>query len=438
MACCAVPLPQSLVPRERHFRVPKMMTNSVPVFSYGMGVESTALLLRLLEEPSCRDFDIGELIVISAQTGDEWEDTGRDVERHILPRLRKHNVRYVQVGRGGHFERDGIFVLDDSRQPQRCMVAGHYKLSDELRAAGTVPQFGGEHRCSLKFKAFVIETWMNENIFDPVRHTFGYNAEEQARVAKSDAAIAGRARITFGFNADELTRVNKGKQYDRPDRVGHYPLVEWGWGRARCLAYIKEMIGVEWRKSACVQCPFAAVDGKLLARQREFPAQTAEAMILERLSLAMNPRGQLFKKQPLYQIVGDSGNVQATVQVALREATTPWALYRVRRMYHGKGKARRCVERLREFASKSAAFESVIERGQQENLRIREMHGLSYAYVREREQAYPTKEEYYVAALAVIDAKARHGMENFDARWQKMDDLYCGRDDLPLFSNTGE
>src|SRR6266478_4390267 len=182
MACCAVPLPQSLVPRERHFRVPKMMTHFVPVFSYGMGVESTALLLRLLEEPSCRNFDIGELIVISAQTGDEWEDTGRDVERYILPRLRQHNVRYVQVGRGGHFERDGIFVLDDSRQPQRCIVAGHYKLSDELRAAGTVPQFGGEHRCSLKFKAFVIETWMNENIFDPVRHTFGYNAEEQARV----------------------------------------------------------------------------------------------------------------------------------------------------------------------------------------------------------------------------------------------------------------
>jgi len=152
----------------------------------------------------------------------------------------------------------------------------------------------------------------------------------------------------------------------------------------------------------------------------------------------MNPRGQLFKKRPLYQIVGESGNAQATAEVALREATTPWALYRVRRMYYGKGKARRCVERLREFASKSAAFEAVIERGQQGNLRIREMHGLSYAYVREREQAYPTTEEYYVATLAVIDAKARHGMEQFDARWQKMDDLYCGRDDLPLFSNTGE
>src|SRR5712664_4687070 len=89
----------------------------------------------------------------------------------------------------------------------------------------------------------------------------------------------------------------------------------------------QKITGVEWRKSACVQCPFAAVDDKLLARQREFPAQTAEAMILEGLSLAMNPRGQLFKKRPLYQIVGESGNAQATAEVALREATTPWALY---------------------------------------------------------------------------------------------------------------
>src|SRR5712664_1910433 len=230
-----------------------MMNNFVPVFSYGMGVESTALLLRLLEEPSCRDFDIGELIVISAQTGDEWEDTGRDVERYILPRLRQHKVRYVQVGRGGHFERDGIFVLDDSRQPQRCIVAGHYKLSDELRAAGTVPQYGSEHRCSLKFKAFVIETWLEEFLSGTIQHTFGFNADELCSVQKSDAAIA--ARVTFGFNALEMDRVELGRTYDTPSRISHYPLVLWGWDREKCLAYIKDKLGIVWRKSACHFCP---------------------------------------------------------------------------------------------------------------------------------------------------------------------------------------
>jgi len=409
------------------------MNNFVPVLSYGMGVESTALLLRLLEEPSSRDFDIRDLIVISAQTGDEWEDTGRDVEAHVLPRIRELSVRYVQVARGGHFERDGVVVLDDSRQPQKCFIEGRYKLSDELRAAGTVPQFGGEHRCSLKFKAFVIESWLQENIFGPVRHAFGYNAEEPARVAKSDAAMAARARVTFGFSAEKPGRVNKGRMYDRPERIGHYPLVEWGWGRARCSAYIKELTGVEWRKSACVQCPFAKIDSNLLARQREFPDQTAQAMVLERLSLAMNPRGQLFKREPLYQIVTESGNTAAVQAYDWQRVAGDWAVYRVRRIYSSKGKAQRCVERLRECESEAEALGDLKRKAQAEGLQVRTIHGLSYAYVRERSKSYPTTEEYYVAALALVDAKARYGMERFDTQWKDIDGLYCGRDDLPLF-----
>jgi len=28
--------------------------------------------------------------------------------------------------------------------------------------------------------------------------------------------------------------------YDRSNRIGHYPLMEWGWGRSECLAYVCE------------------------------------------------------------------------------------------------------------------------------------------------------------------------------------------------------
>ena len=56
-----------------------------------------------------------DLIVITSQVGDEYTDTGRDVEAHILPLMRAHGIRYVQVARHGHFEADGITVLDDSR-----------------------------------------------------------------------------------------------------------------------------------------------------------------------------------------------------------------------------------------------------------------------------------------------------------------------------------
>jgi hypothetical protein len=76
-----------------------------------MDVESTAILLRWLAEPDTLDVDPAKLIVVVAMTGDEWTNTATSVERHILPRLRGHNVRLVQVARDGHLQREGIAVL---------------------------------------------------------------------------------------------------------------------------------------------------------------------------------------------------------------------------------------------------------------------------------------------------------------------------------------
>jgi hypothetical protein len=270
----------------------------------------------------------------------------------------------------------------------------------------------------------------------PVRHTFGYNADETGRVAKSNDAITSRARMTFGFNSDELGRVDKGRSYDRSDRMGHYPLVEWKWNRERCLAYVKQVTGADWQKSACWECPFTALTSELIARQKRFPNQVASAMGLERLSLAMNPRGQLYKKEPLYQIVSNSGNSAAIQAFDRSLKTNGWAVYRVRRVYQQKGKARRCVERVCECESESKALEILDSKAQHENLRVRRMHGLTYAFVRERGATYPTTEEYYVATLALVNTKARYGVEKFDRDWESMTDLYCGKDDLPLFASA--
>jgi hypothetical protein len=121
------------------------------ILSYGMGVESSALLLRWLERPESRDFDLErDLIVITAQTGGEHLDTKRLCEQHLLPRMRAHRVRYVQVARAGHLEADGIIVLSDTREPFTVHIQGVYTLAEELRSAGTVPQFSGDRICSLK------------------------------------------------------------------------------------------------------------------------------------------------------------------------------------------------------------------------------------------------------------------------------------------------
>lgn len=308
--------------------------NMHTILSWGMGVESTAILVRWLLEPETRPCALDELLVLTAQTGDEYEDTGVLCERYILPLLRAERIRFVEVARCGHLEKEGIVVLADSRSPQCMHMDGAYKLSDELRAAGTVPQFGGEHRCSLKFKAFVIETWLRERFQYPARHAFGYSLEEPKRVAKSEQAIADR--VAFGFSAEELGRADRAASYDRPNRTGFYPLIEWGWTRQMCLDYLFSRLGVVWEKSACVYCPFNQLGADALRRHKQHATQVAEALQLELVSLTLNPRGTLYKKQSLYEYADQSGNTEAIAAFEEKLARQSWRVYRVRRIYGAK------------------------------------------------------------------------------------------------------
>jgi hypothetical protein len=424
-----------------------------PVMSNGLGVESVAILLRWLFEPETRDFPLEQLVVITAMVGAEWPDTAQEFEQHILPLFRQYQVRFVQVAREGHLEEDGIVVLGDSRTPEKLYAHGAYTLTEELESAGTVPQYGSEHRCSLKFKAFVIESWLEQYLSGSIRHTFGFNADELDRVARSNEAIA--ARVTFGFNCDELDRVTVGQSYDQPLRISHYPLVLWGWNRQKCIEYIEEKLGIIWRKSACRFCPFARITPELIARQKQFPSDTASSMFTERLSLAMNQRGQLYKGQPLYQIVMQSGNEQALADFRARMDQVPWAVYRVRRIYkakaiyegdgkrkrlvshnrHKKGNADRCVEKLEVFAREKEALARLSALASIQKAEVYQLHDLWYAHIRRCQDMYPTSEEFLVAAPANVATKARYGVGKFDAKWANMADLYCGHDDLPLFAS---
>ena len=106
------------------------------ILSWGMGVESTAILVRWLLEPETRPCALDELLVLTAQTGDEYEDTGVLCERYILPLLRAERIRFVEVARRGHLEKEGIVVLANSRSPGRMHMDGAYKLSAGTSTSG--------------------------------------------------------------------------------------------------------------------------------------------------------------------------------------------------------------------------------------------------------------------------------------------------------------
>jgi hypothetical protein len=404
------------------------MENMKPqiIFSDGMGVESTAIMLRWIKDPESRfimvdgekvSFELKDLIVITSMVGSEWNDTIADREKYILPLYREHGVRYVQVARGGHLEAEGIVVLDDSRNPETLFHKGVYTLVDELRAGGSIPQSAGTHLCSLKFKAWVIETWLDKNVYGAIRHGFGYNADETSRAADSDREMAKRAaRVGFGFNADETGRADEGTKFDRPERIAFYPLIEWGWNRERCVEYIRQALGITWRKSACSFCPFShnrQGKAELFARQAEFPEQVAEALELEHVALSLNPRAALYKTKTLIQITIDNENRGALEQFGERLESKDWAMYRVRRVYSKPGKADRCVEKMT-----AGKRNDIVHQLHEIGGDLKVEHGIEYFYQQQRGEQYPAKEEFYVAAPAVMETKARYGVEWFNTkRW---------------------
>jgi hypothetical protein len=392
------------------------------ILSYGMGVESSALLLSWLERPESRDFDLErDLIVITAQTGGEHPDTKRLCEQYLLPRMRAHRVRYIQVARAGHLEADGIIVLNDTREPFTVHIQGVYTLAEELRSAGTVPQFSGDRICSMKFKGWAIETWLAQELSgQSYRHALGYNAEEQSRIAKSERAFAKRVpapvRMAFGFNCDEESRIVRAAKYDTTLRKGFYPLFEWKWTRDRCLQYLKDLTGVTWPKSCCVYCPFQSLREDTIARMRQFPEQVAEALLLEHQSLCLNPRGSLYRDRTLLSVVIENHHAEALRYFMERLGAAEYALYRVRRIYKRPGKADRAVQKLEtgRRAEMAACFERISS-----GLDVRVEHDIRYSYVRMREpDRYPAVEEFFVVAPATVESKTRYGFDWFDAKWK--------------------
>lgn len=427
------------------------VNSKLPVIqSHGMGVESTAITLRWLNDPSSRTFCLCQLIIITAQTGDEHtNDTGPLVEQHLLPLYRQHNIRFVEVARAGPREADGIVVLQDTRSPERLHLEGAYKLSDELLLNGTVPQSGGVHTCALKFKAFVVESWLKHCLRTPFHQVFGYNSEEISRAAGATLGDAKRnakdLRVAFGFNVDEPDRAARAVECD--DQVtmafGHnageegrasrtlshddilkrhsfFPLIDWQWTRDMCLDYIRQCLSVTWLRSCCGMCPFSSALSRGtpegLARLLRHPEQAARALLIEHVSTAMNPRATLFSRKSLQSILRKSPEFDVVFGAYEQQISQmPWSIYRVRRIYSKKGKADRCIEVL-ETGPRSAITALFVHYSAQAR-RLETIGGITYAYLRERGEQYPAFEEYQVAAPAIVQTKARYGVPWFDGKW---------------------
>ncbi|MEU1259367.1 hypothetical protein ABZ445_39415 [Streptomyces chartreusis] len=213
------------------------------VLSYGLGADSTLVLIEMLRDPAGYGLepDLSDLIVITATVGSEWRDTVRLVEDHIFPLLRRHRVRYIQVARCGPYEADGWEVLADSCNPQHFIPRGRWTLMDELALNGTVVQAAGGNSCSLKYKGWPLDQWGLAEFPDrPFRKIVGYHAREQKR-----------ARTYDGCQQEDNLKAR------RTICTVEYPLIEQNWDRDIVETRLFTEFGFLWPKSYCTFCVYS-------------------------------------------------------------------------------------------------------------------------------------------------------------------------------------
>ena len=368
------------------------------VVSFGMGLDSSAMLLRWFSEPDSRDFDLADMAVVTAMTGHESAATVDAVSHLLLPLFRDHNIRFIQAARSKRITTrggDGVIILDDSRSPQRLYADGAYTLGDEMLSAATLPQRGGSRICSVHSKG---------NVLDPVI----------ARITQ------GRPyRHALGFEANEAGRADKDRLHNTDLRTGWYPLRDWNWTRQDCHRFVVDLLGQSIPKSACGFCPFAMSTAtgrsQTVDRYRHEPQLGVDALFLEFVARSVNPAQTLIEGSSVAELVDRSGltDVQARFEAHLDRCT--WALYEVRRVVRparngGRGITARSLQ-----VAATGTRRAMSERlAAQPGRRVQGPDGIVRHILRER--AIDHVDHLFVAGPAGAEDKQRPGFEQW---WQE-------------------
>lgn len=188
------------------------------VLCYGVGVDSTALLIELEARGEAPD------LVLTADTEAEKDET-YEFQTIMRDWMAERSIPYEVV----------------RYQTKRFKNWPPYRnLTESLLTNGCLPSIAfGRHSCSLKYKAAPQEAFL------------------KAWTPAIEAWSEGHKVIRYiGYDASprDSQRYAHAKAIDDPLFENHYPLREWGWTRERCAARIVEAGLPVPPKSSCVFC----------------------------------------------------------------------------------------------------------------------------------------------------------------------------------------
>lgn len=213
-----------------------METYERPLYvAYGMGVDSTAMLVGLWQRGIRPD------AITHADVGDEKEET----------------VAYAPVIRAW-LAKVGFPDLTIVRyKPARPRYApGYETLGENCLNNATLPSLAFRRKaCSLKWKVQPQESWDAQQ---PEAKAAWAAGRKVTRLIGYDASPADKKRGTYADTNCENAKYNL-----------RYPLQEWGWTRDECIRQIQAAGLPVPPKSACIFCP-ATKPEELHAFKKEY------------------------------------------------------------------------------------------------------------------------------------------------------------------------
>jgi len=210
-----------------------MIGRSPIVVAYGMGTNSTALLVEMVRRAEPVD------AILSADTGGERPSTYAYRDMFSTWLVANGYPPITVVKKGGLQE----------------------TLEEDCLRRGALPSLAyGRKTCSIRFKQEPQTKWLNN-----------------WPMARAAWAAGLRVVKLIGYDMDEPHR---GQPFEDEKFLNRYPLLEWGWGREECVRAIAAAGLPQPGKSSCFFCP-SMTKPEILQLRKEHPELLIRALNIE-------------------------------------------------------------------------------------------------------------------------------------------------------------